>query len=137
MGGPQDNDGLEDLSKWVHSDGSTTLPSVYIASSLTDRDCSGIRNQLLRAAEYVFRDSGFAVYSPSSFTEPGSPHHSCEVTAIDHLNAMMADIIFFIRIQPSLGMGIEAQIAADKRHAPDLLREPAVGGRHPAPVLLS
>ena len=43
----------------------------------------------------------------------GSPHYSHEVTAIDHIEAMRADLIFFICMDRSIGMGIEAQVAAN------------------------
>jgi hypothetical protein len=100
----------EDVTAYV-------LPSerlrVYVACSLTSDDRTGLRDRLLDAVETVLTKHGFDVYNPSRYTKPGSPHRDDEVTAIDHLQAMRCDFIFFIREQPSLGMGIEAQIAAD------------------------
>lgn len=100
---------LEDMASYV-PEGELR---VYIGCSLTSDDSTGLRDCLLEQVEVVFRESGFLVHNPSSHTKPRSPHHAHEVTAFDHLQAMRCDLIFFIRVQPSLGMGIEAQIAAD------------------------
>jgi hypothetical protein len=86
---------------------------VYIGCALTSGDRTGLRDQLLNDTETVFLEAGFDVYNPCRVTKPGSPHQPNEVTAIDHLEAMRCDLIFFLRMQPSIGMGIEAQIAAD------------------------
>jgi hypothetical protein len=88
-------------------------PRVYIASSLTTRDGTGLRDQILNHAESLFKAAGFDAYSPSKFTRPGSPHHNNEVYAIDVRNVIQSDLIFFVRLQPSLGMGLESQIAAN------------------------
>ena len=80
---------------------------VYIACSLTSEDRAGLRDRLLDAVEAEFAKQGFHVYNPSRHTKPGSPHRDDEVTAIDHVEAMHCDFVFFIRVQPSLGMGIE------------------------------
>lgn len=101
---------LDDSGSWLSREGNLL---VYIASSLTAQDLSGKRHKFLEVAEKTFREFGFKVYSPTKFTAPGSPHSSEEVYAIDHFNARQADLIFFIRLQPSIGMGIEAQIASD------------------------
>lgn len=106
-----DRNDLEDTASYV----SRAQLRVYVACSLTseDRTGTGLRDYLLEQVGRAFREAGFSVHDPSAYTKPGSPHHSREVTAFDHLQAMRSDLIFFIRVQPSLGMGIEAHIAAD------------------------
>ena len=86
---------------------------VYIACSLTNEDRPELRDQLLNGIRTILDEAGFDVYDPSQHTEPGSPHLDSEVAAIDQIQAMRCDLIFFLRDHPSLGMGIEAQIAAD------------------------
>jgi nucleoside 2-deoxyribosyltransferase len=88
-------------------------PRVYLGCSLTSPDATKLRTQLLEEAAAVFRDFGFDVYNPADHTPPGSPHSPEEVYSIDHANAMCSDVVFFIRLQASFGMGIESQIAAD------------------------
>ncbi len=88
-------------------------PTVYLGCSLTSPDLTSLRSRLLQEAAEVFQDCGFDVYNPADHTPPGSPHLPREVYAVDHTNAMRCDLVFFIRLQPSLGMGMEAQIAAD------------------------
>src|SRR5881396_1549492 len=103
MSGPIE---LEDLADYQS-------PTVYIACIITSPDPSGQHHELLGIAEKAFSRYGFRVYNPARHTMRGSPHHPHEVTAIDHLEAMRADLILFIRVDRSTGMGIEAQVAAD------------------------
>ena len=88
-------------------------PRVYIGCSLTSEDQSGSRAEVLGIAHELFAAKGFEVYNPSQFTNPGSPHRPPEVYAIDYLNVVDCDLVFFIRSQPSLGLGMEAQIGSD------------------------
>jgi hypothetical protein len=86
---------------------------VYVACSLTNERSPSLRDRLLSEIRRIFRKYEFFVYDPSEHTKPGSPHHANEVATIDYLESMCCDLIFFVRDNPSHGMGIEAQIAAD------------------------
>jgi hypothetical protein len=55
----------------------------------------------------------FDVYDPGDNTSPGTVHTAEEVYLIDHSRTIGADLVFFHVRSPSLGVGIESQIAAD------------------------
>lgn len=100
---------VEDLNEYVRR-----RLRVYLGCAMTCVD-SELSEQasILSATSDLFAEFGFEVYNPSLVTEPGSFHDCREVYAIDHVQAVSSDLIFMIRVQSSLGMGIEAQITAD------------------------
>lgn len=106
----ENDNGLENESLYLSK---SNRLRVYIACSLTNENNPKRRDYLLSEIGKIFNECGFDVYDPSQHTKPGSPHLDKEVAAIDHLQAMRCDLIFFVRDHPSIGMGIEAQIAAD------------------------
>lgn len=55
----------------------------------------------------------FNVYDPAEFTAPGSRHTCDDVFLTDHSRVRNSDLVFFHLLSPSLGVGIEAQIAAE------------------------
>lgn len=91
---------------------------VYLAGPLTNNNesveasCREIRRvawEELRGFDLAH----FDVYDPAEHTPPPSPHTAEEVYWTDHLRTMDADLVLFHVNVPSLGVGIEAQIAAD------------------------
>ena len=93
---------------------------VYAAGALTNvdqdvnRDCLEIRAIVKRVLEsYDFQGIGFRVYDPGDITQPGSNHTAEEVYELNYLQSILADLVIFHVNVPSLGVGCEAQIAAD------------------------
>lgn len=99
---------LEDMNEYFGP-----CPTVYLASSLTSPDLTSLRTVLIQKASSAFSQMGFTVYDPHEHTPLCSFHAPEDVYEINHDHSMEADLIFFLRSQPSMGMGIEAQIAAD------------------------
>ena len=87
---------------------------VYLAGPLTnnepepERGCESIR----LAASEIMRDY-FEVYDPAEVTPPKSAHSPEEVYLTDHTRTRLADLVLFHVNRPSLGVGIESQIAAE------------------------
>jgi hypothetical protein len=87
---------------------------VYLAGPLTANDpgeaelCRRIRLRAMR----VLR-SRFQVYDPAEITPPGTDHTADQVFNEDHTRTSTADLVFFHVNVPSLGVGIESQIAAE------------------------
>jgi hypothetical protein len=97
------------------SSGFKSVPMrVYLAGPLTNNDletnriCESIR----LAAREILREY-FEVYDPAEVTPPGSSHSSEEVYLTDHTSTRLADLVLFHVNSPSLGVGIESQIAAE------------------------
>ncbi|MCI0641331.1 MAG: hypothetical protein L0Y72_29685 [Gemmataceae bacterium] len=92
---------------------------VYLASPLTNsdpetsNDCRLVREMTRRILEnYDYLGIRFEVYDPAEVTPPGSEHTSEEVYLTDHNRTANADLVIFHVNGPSLGVGMEAQIAA-------------------------
>lgn len=91
---------------------------VYLASALTNNDQTAqvLCRQIRRAAKKAFQGYEglrFEVYDPGDVTAPGSDHTADDVFRIDHSRVMATDVVFFHVNVGSLGVGIEAQIAAE------------------------
>ncbi len=93
---------------------------VYLASALTNLD----PHQQAEAAtgrsiicdlfhRYDYFGIRFEVYDPAEVTPPGSEHSNDEVYITDHHQTSKSDLVVFYVLTPSLGVGMEAQIAAD------------------------
>src|SRR5436305_9438761 len=87
--------------------------TVYLACSLTSTDNRSLKDEILVNTARIFSQAGFDVHNPALHTPPGSPHTPSEVYFEDLFHTINADFVFFIRLGPSHGMGIEAQLAAD------------------------
>jgi hypothetical protein len=92
---------------------------VYLASPLTnndpetDKDCRLVREITKRVfGNYEYLGIRFDLYDPAEVTPPGSEHTSEEVNLTDHNRTATADLVIFHVNCPSLGVGMEAQIAA-------------------------
>lgn len=92
----------------------------YLASPLTNLDEPvKIENEAVRACirtlfgRYEFQGVQFQVYDPGEVTPPGTKHTDDEVYVMDHHQTSQADFVIFLVLAPSLGVGMEAQIAAD------------------------
>jgi transcriptional regulator with XRE-family HTH domain len=100
---------LDDLSRVMED-----RMRVYLAGPLTANDAT--QNELCRrirmGAERVLR-TRFTVYDPAEMTPPGTDHTADEVFNADHTRTSTADLVFFHVNAPSLGVGIESQIAAE------------------------
>lgn len=93
---------------------------VYAAGPLTNnsdaisRDCADVRSILKRVlGSYDHQGIRFQVYDPGDVTQPGSSHTPEEVYELNHEQSVLADLVVFHVTTPSLGVGCEAQIAAD------------------------
>src|SRR5690349_21767318 len=93
---------------------------VYAAGSLTNNSCSvnqecvDVRKIIKRVLErYDYEGVNFRVYDPGENTSPGSEHSPDEVYRINYEQCVSADLLIFHVNVPSLGVGCEAQIAAD------------------------
>jgi transcriptional regulator with XRE-family HTH domain len=86
----------------------------YLAGPLTACDpaqaeiCRKVRTRAGR----VLR-TRFTVYDPAEMTPPGTDHTPDQVFNADHTRTSTADLVFFHVNAPSLGVGIESQIAAE------------------------
>lgn len=96
------------------------LLRVYLASALTNLDDAD--RQEAQRVRKVIRDVlhgydyfgiRFEVYDPAEVTAPGSNHTDDEVYITDHDRTSASDAVIFYVLAPSLGVGMEAQIAAD------------------------
>jgi hypothetical protein len=105
-----ESDDLDDIRLCVHLHSQLR---VYIACSLTSEEDKTFKEEILSKTEAIFVRAGFAVYNPATHTPPGSPHTDSEVYAEDVFRPINSDFIIFLRLGRSLGMGLEAQIAAD------------------------
>jgi len=87
---------------------------MYIASPLTNEDDNERRlnAEIRREAKRICR-AYFTVYDPADYTAPGSDHSAEEVFIEDHTRTRTADVVLFHVNSPSLGVGIESQIAAE------------------------
>ena len=92
----------------------------YLASPLTNLDETvQLESQAVRACirtlfgRYDFQGIQFQVYDPGEVTPPGTKHTDDEVYVMDHHQTSQADFAIFLVLAPSLGVGMEAQIAAD------------------------
>ena len=95
---------------------------IYLAGPLTGydddtiiRECREIRASIKEIlAKFKNKESVyFEIYDPGEKTAPGSGHSPDEVYEIDQAHTTNADLVIFHINVPSLGVGIEAQIAAD------------------------
>lgn len=91
---------------------------VYLAGPLTGVDLalSAENNEARRvlAAEFsAFADVRFDVYDPAEYTAPGTRHTPEQVYCIDHKRTSEADLVVFLAVAASCGMGAECQIAGD------------------------
>jgi hypothetical protein len=93
--------------------------NVYLASPLTNNDqetsndCHLVREITKRVfSNYDYLGIRFNVYDPAEVTPPGSEHTAEEVYLTDHNRTATADLVIFHVNCPSLGVGMEAQIAA-------------------------
>ena len=93
---------------------------VYLASPLTNTDPASeedrrtVREVTRRIMEnYDYFGIRTEVYDPSDVTPPGSEHTSEEVYVTDHNRTANADLVVFHVNGPSIGVGMEAQIAAE------------------------
>jgi hypothetical protein len=93
---------------------------VYLASPLTNadsetrHDCQIVREVTRHVlADYDYQGIRFQLYDPGEVTPPGSEHSSEEVYVTDHSRTSNADLVIFHVNCPSLGVGMEAQIAAE------------------------
>lgn len=96
---------------------STKRVMVYIAGPITNCSRSEARVAAeirARAKKVMLEVEGveYNVYDPAERTYLGSDHEPDEVYAIDHANTAGADLVLFHLTSPSLGVGIESQIAA-------------------------
>ena len=86
----------------------------YLAGPLTgvsiehEAECRKIRTIAKRILSARFR-----VYDPADHTSPGTVHDAQDVFETDHTQIADADLVFCHVNAPSLGVGIEAQIAAE------------------------
>lgn len=95
---------------------------VYLASALTGRkEQEAFDNKIREAIIEVFSKVTvlklpyllqFKVYNPADHTSPGSTHSSEEIYHIDFQELVRSDFALFYVNAPSLGVGIERQIAA-------------------------
>ncbi len=95
---------------------------VYLASALTGREEDKELDDIVRSAiKEVFSSAElqkipfllkYQVYDPAEHTQPGSSHSAEEVYRIDFKELVDSDMAFFYVNAPSLGVGIERQIAA-------------------------
>ena len=67
----------------------------------------------IRTSSRTVLSARFRVYDPADYTAPGSSHTADDVFAKDHARTTTSDLVFFHLISPSLGVGIESQLAAD------------------------
>jgi hypothetical protein len=93
---------------------------VYLAGPLTNNDdavkadCVAVRQVVKRLFHsYNYLGARFVVYDPADVTQPGSTHSAEQVYELDHARTTQADLVIFHVNVPSLGVGIESQIAAD------------------------
>lgn len=93
---------------------------VYIASPLTSNNPEleakrQLTSLVVKEEFAAFVDGGvcFEVYDPADHTHVGSDHSPHEIYEIDHGRVVMADLIVFNMVGPSVGVGIETQIASD------------------------
>jgi transcriptional regulator with XRE-family HTH domain len=88
--------------------------SVYLASPITQLGPAA-KDELLvigRIAKEILERTGASVYNPAEITGLGSSHSAEDVYTLDHNHCASSDIVFFVVPEPSLGVGIEAQITA-------------------------
>jgi len=94
--------------------------NIYLASALTGRTEEELRHDADTRAvitdvleHYDYLGLFCQVYDPAKSSAPGSGHSSEEVYMLDHGQTASADLVVFFLNSPSLGVGLEAQIAAD------------------------
>jgi len=114
---PNDNSELPDEFK------DKPYITVYLASALTGRNeeeqelddkvrqviCDALSKATIRKELCVLK---YNVYNPADHTRPGTVHKAEEVYYIDFKALVESDIALFYVNAPSLGVGIERQIAA-------------------------
>jgi hypothetical protein len=86
---------------------------VYLACSLTTDDNRVLKKAVLAGTERTFLEAGIDVHNPGRHTPPGSFHSPTQVYFEDLHHTISADLIFFVRLGKSIGLGLEAQIGAD------------------------
>ena len=101
---------------------------VYMASPLTDQKRGkAIANDKARKIIFDFLNKSkkafFETYDPAIITSPGSNHSSREVYLIDYKKVFSSDLIIFHVSSPSIGVGIEAQLA-DSIGIPSIIIHP-------------
>src|SRR4051812_4763627 len=82
---------------------------VYLACSLTTDDNRLLKKEVLAGTERTFLEAGIDVHNPGRHTPPGSFHSPTQVYFEDLNHTISADLIFFVRLGKSIGMGLEAQ----------------------------
>lgn len=128
---------LEGLARWFvpYLDPSDPLMA-YIAISLTKTLRGNPHLSLASATKEVLGQFGILSYNPADVTPPGSQHSPADVYALNYRAVARSDIILFIRIAPSVGMGEEAQIAANQLVPWCQIKCNDAGGARLSPVLL-
>lgn len=108
---------------------------VYIAVPLTKTLPGDPHRSLADAVEAAIRDCGMECQNPARVTPPGSHHSPAEIYALNYSAVTRSDVILFIRIAPSVGMGEEAQVAANHLVPCCQLKSNDLGSQQ-SPVLL-
>lgn len=90
---------------------------VYLAMPLTgisDESTLLLRSARTEIRQVLQKSPGyrFDVYDPAEHTAPGTSHRPAEVYSIDHGRVVRADVVFFLGLDRSIGLGMEAQITA-------------------------
>ena len=101
--------GLDNIDEWE-----CMRLAAYVAGPLTaiSPEDEPVCRQVRAIARRVL-SAKFNVYDPADFTAPGTHHSSDEVFSEDHSRTSNADLVFFHVPSPSIGIGIESQIAAE------------------------
>ncbi|GFO82608.1 MAG: hypothetical protein A49_22350 [Methyloceanibacter sp.] len=101
---------LDDVLESLMTDRLVTYLATPLTNCSPEETCA---NEDIRNAVKRILCPRFEVYDPAEHTPPGTKHDAEDVYLLDHNRTRTADLVFFHVTQPSLGVAIESQIAAE------------------------